>query len=149
MDASAGKPVLCKMCTKTVTQVEIQCNMCKCWYHGKCDKIPKQSFQALINDEGLHYICNKCKPLSDTWDTFVSVSANNMEEVQNVVAALQIQVNNVEDRVSSLESQIIFKDKSEFDSAVNDELVPALEQAKIELKAEAHDVASRRTNIFI
>ncbi|CAL4175067.1 unnamed protein product, partial [Meganyctiphanes norvegica] len=90
-----------------------------------------------------------CKPLSDTWGTFVSVSALNMEEVQNAVAALQIQVNNVEDRVTTLESQLVFKDKSEFDSAVDDKFVPALEQAKMDLKSEARSVASRRTIFFI
>ena len=159
---SKGKPVTCKICIKT--QVEIQCNMCKSCYHGKCDKIPKLSFQALIADEGLHYICNLCKPVSDTWGQFTSMFPMKMETVENAVAAMQIQVDSVDSRVSILESNLIFKDPTEFKSAVNDEFDTALgqakivlkaesdtalEQAKSELKAEARDVASRRKNFFI
>ncbi|CAL4154545.1 unnamed protein product, partial [Meganyctiphanes norvegica] len=138
--------------------------MCKSWYHGKCDKIPKLSFQALIADEGLHYICNLCKPVSDTWGQFTSMFPMKMETVENAVAAMQIQVDSVDSRVSILESNLIFKDPTEFKSAVNDEFDTALGQAKIvlkaesdtalkqaksELKAEARDVASRRKNFFI
>ena len=52
------------VCNKEVKDGEmgVQCNTCQCWFHSKCQSIPKAAYNALVKHEALSWHCVGCKP---------------------------------------------------------------------------------------
>ena len=130
----------CPKCDDPSTNQMIECSICFKWIHAKCENLAKALFDAMVKDEVMPYVCRDCTPLLG--NTAVAKFARTLG---NNVQVLEVEQKKTNDRVSTLESNHNFKNKSEFEEAVCE----IIEEKAIEIKLDMHEMFLRRKKAVI
>ena len=118
----------------------ISCNLCDKWYHHECEALSKKEFELFANKLTLPYTCLDCQPLLGS-----TAVAKFARTIGNRVETLEETSKQYGTRLTTLESNITFKDSKEFEDAVSEIIV----DRAIGIKADMHEIYIRRKRVII
>ncbi|KAK3869368.1 hypothetical protein Pcinc_007875 [Petrolisthes cinctipes] len=111
----------CRTCKKKVREIDngIKCDGCKTWNHIGCEKVGKNYYKALKEEDGATWFCKACKQtILSSFGELRKLRNDNKqmrEELQKVTSNtenINERVNNIEDRLNKQDEDTVEKTTS-------------------------------------
>ena len=116
----------------------VQCNFCEEWAHPKCAKVNVQHLNALREQPGMTWTCERCRKVSMKLQKQVHALSRNLEEVKDSVKKIEQNMVKHDKRIEAVEKKVKECDKN----IVVNASVAAVSD-------EQREQESRRNNIVI
>ena len=69
----------------------IQCDACNLWYHQRCSKLTKKSYQLCILHKALKLVCASCVTLTEKYSKMLEVSSGKAINIEKRTTQSQYQ----------------------------------------------------------
>ena len=120
----------CKKCNSTTKDDFIKCQTCERLVHGQCDGLASKQVRFLnMFKDDIPYFCKECIYIIKSHLGFLVQSCgDHLESVEE-------KVTNIDVRVQKLETNVVFNNKTEFQSAVSDLVDKRLQEINQQIAA--------------
>ena len=134
---------VCPQCSEKVNDEEcgMECDDCKFWYHLKCSKISKATYELLNKNDDLQWRCIKCKKEFE-------MMKSRMEELKEENKILQEKLSVLEDKFDSLKEEIKNEIVIEIGNKIVDEVKKTVSES-LRVVKDTEDKKNRESNIIM
>jgi len=145
---SKDKEDKCPSCDKIVTQKDtaVQCEICECWWHAKCEAISEEGFKVLQR-ENAHWFCVKCnKGAGKVLQALAKVEAR-LDKTDEEVKGVKQRVDTLSIEVEDIIGRLNEHNRDVNNLVVRIEELESKESDEQEVAGTIDDVIDRSVNV--